>query len=364
MTFQFRCSAGHQVTAFKNQAGATVWCAQCGCAVTVPEVLDPANGPPPLPGAGESVLPALPVSSPSAAVGSEGPPPLPVHKPGQTSTDGPTTLPSAIEPTTTLPVAPIQRTASPGLPLAMPVESNVSPPEAVPISIPTAVAIDTETTEAASGDADTPMAVAIDGEKPSTVSVDSSTPSAVAIDSEIGDSEIGDSQTLAVSSRPRRAVCIHVPDPSWTSSLWYLAGVLGGLVVFSAVPALRHADLAAGPIWARAVLLIAALQLVYLAWMGVTPDWSSVLVVMVVFAVVALGYAVAIVLVLVTGDGAPLPLEIEAARNTSALWCATVLVLSLLGVYLTGRFSFRWRGTLDRQSTGSISLEDFAQRPG
>jgi len=339
VTFQFQCSAGHHLTAFEDQAGATVWCAQCGCAVAVPEVPDPANGPPPLPGADESVLPALPVSRPPDDAASQGPPPLPVHKPGQTSIGGPTTLPSAIEPATALPVVPIQRTASPGLPLAMPVESNVSPPEAVPISIPTAVAIDTE--------------------RPRAVSVDSNTPSAVAIDS-----EMGDSQTLAVSGRRQRAVCVHQPDPSWTRSLWCLAGVLGGLVVFSAVPALRHADLAAGPIWARAVLLIAALQLVYLAWMAVTPDWSSVLVVMVVFAVVSLGYAAAIVLVLVTGNGASLPLGIEAARNTSILWCATVLALSLLGVYLTGRFSFRWRGILDRQSPGSISLEDSAQRPG
>ncbi|HBO45562.1 MAG TPA: hypothetical protein DD670_16855, partial [Planctomycetaceae bacterium] len=77
---------------------------------------------------------------------------------------------------------------------------------------------------------------------------------------------------------------VYRADPGHVATVRWLAAVLGVLVVVGALPAFWHLNPATAPGWARAMVLISLLQLAYLAWMAVLPDWSSVRVVMIIFA--------------------------------------------------------------------------------
>ncbi len=121
-------------------------------------------------------------------------------------------------------------------------------------------------------------------------------------------------------------------------------------MLFSVGPAAAHWNLEAAAGWARVVLLAAALQTAYLAWMLLAPDWSTVRAVMVVFAAGATGAAVATAAILFAPRDLPLPLGVEPVRHWLPAWLAAVLAVQGLGAYLCGRLSFRWQEQLRRLS--------------
>jgi len=110
----------------------------------------------------------------------------------------------------------------------------------------------------------------------------------------------------------------------------------------------RHFGLEASPAWARAVLLVAGLQALYVVWMLNAPDWASVRVVMFVFAAVATGYAVATTTVMATPLDHPLALGLGAVRHWAAAWCAAMVAVMALGTFFCGRLSTRWRRVFQR----------------
>ena len=138
---------------------------------------------------------------------------------------------------------------------------------------------------------------------------------------------------------------IYRPDAGHVVAMRWLALVLGGIVVFSMLPAVRVAglNLETAPGWARAAVLIAALQALVLLWMLAVPDFSSVWVAMLVFAGVAAVYALATSMALAAPPGKPLPLQLGEVRRTAGTWCGAVLALNALGTYLAGRLSTRWQ---------------------
>jgi hypothetical protein len=124
----------------------------------------------------------------------------------------------------------------------------------------------------------------------------------------------------------------------------YLLGAgLAAVVVFSVVPALKHLNLAVAPDWARLALLVAGLQLVYVAWMVTLPDWSTVWIGMLVFAAVAALYGMGMALALATPADRPIILGLTDVRQSAAGWCAAVVLLSSLMTFFCGRISSRWR---------------------
>lgn len=124
----------------------------------------------------------------------------------------------------------------------------------------------------------------------------------------------------------------------------YMLGVGLALVVLaSALPALGHLNIVEAPGWARAVFLLAALQLVYIAWMMALPDWSTVWVGMWLFAVVAALYAMVLMIVTFTAPGKPMMLSLYDVQQTAKGWSAIMVLLMGLMSYMCGRVSMSWR---------------------
>lgn len=147
--------------------------------------------------------------------------------------------------------------------------------------------------------------------------------------------------TASVSALPP-----YVPDKAKVHTVYLLAAGMAAVSVFCAVPGLQHLNLAEAPDWARFVLLLSALQLVYCAWMASLPDWSTVWVGMVVFAVVSAIYGMGLAIATATPVERPVVLELTDVRGTARGWCAAAMLLTGLMTYCCGRVSGGWRRSL------------------
>ena len=139
----------------------------------------------------------------------------------------------------------------------------------------------------------------------------------------------------------------YEPAATDVQTVWLLAAALALVTLFSAAPALSNLNLAEAPGWARLMLLLAALQLIYIAWMVTLPDWSTVWIGMLVFALSASIYAVGMSLVLASRMDAPLPLGMNAVRQSAAAWCGVVVLLAGTMAFFCGRISAKWRRTFE-----------------
>jgi hypothetical protein len=142
----------------------------------------------------------------------------------------------------------------------------------------------------------------------------------------------------------------YVPDTGKVQTVYMLAIALTGFTVFAAAPALRHINLLDAPWWARVVLILTAMQLAYIAWMVSLPDWSTVWIGMLVFAVVAAVYGAACGIVVVTPESEAInfldldgPPDDPDFRRRVAAWCFVMLLLGTLLTYACGRFAGKWR---------------------
>jgi hypothetical protein len=138
-------------------------------------------------------------------------------------------------------------------------------------------------------------------------------------------------------------------DPGKVQTTYMLALALGALTLLCAAPALRHPNLFEAPNWARVVLIVSAVQLVFVCWMVSLPDWSTVWICMVIFAIVAAIYGMAWAVITFTPDYMPVNLldldepPDDPVRGRAGPWCFVVLMLATLLTYACGRFSGRWR---------------------
>lgn len=136
------------------------------------------------------------------------------------------------------------------------------------------------------------------------------------------------------------------PDRSKIRATWWLALTLSLVILFSAAPAVPHLDLQLAPGWARVVLLLATLQTTYVVWMALTPDWSTVRVVMIVFAMTSALYGMATAYAIAKPLDSPMPLGMGEIRGSMSRWCGAVLLLMALATYGCGRFSAKWKRQL------------------
>ncbi len=143
-------------------------------------------------------------------------------------------------------------------------------------------------------------------------------------------------------------------DRGRIDSARWLAVVLAASVAFSLAPVVHrlHWNLETAPGWARVVVLVAAMQAVYVVWMLSAPDWSTAWVVMLVFAGVSAIYAVATALAIATPPDRAMPLDLGEVRSSAGSWCGAVLACMLVCTYLLGRFSARWRRAIEYEAAG------------
>jgi hypothetical protein len=137
----------------------------------------------------------------------------------------------------------------------------------------------------------------------------------------------------------------YEPDEGRTWAARGLAVLLAVAVALTLIPVIRlpgHLNPETAPAWARIILSMAVLQIVYVLWMANAPDWGSVWVVMLVFAFTATAYAVVTAVASFTPLHYPLPLGMTEVRDSAHKWCAAVLAVMCLATYLCGRLSTRW----------------------
>ncbi|MBN2472966.1 MAG: hypothetical protein JXB62_00060 [Pirellulales bacterium] len=142
---------------------------------------------------------------------------------------------------------------------------------------------------------------------------------------------------------------VYRPDQGRAATTRWLALILGLAVAFSVCPVVYQAqwNLSTAGGWARIVVLVGAVQSVYIAWMLNRPDWASMWVVMLVFAAVSALYGMASAMALSWPEHEPMPLGMETIRRPARAWCGAVLLTTSLATYLCGRTSAKWRRQFD-----------------
>lgn len=331
MPIQFFCPSGHRLNAPESQQGKLIRCPACRQAAVVPTVTvsdlaekiagDALGPPPPRPASAEETPPAAPAAAPLHQVTPAADPP---DSPGPWNDGehpaGPPPLPAA--PTPAGPaadsVAAPEPEASPSEPPPRDSNGDGGPPaEPPPARRRRHGRRQRPPDPAAPGDRDAP--------KPLRVRRD----------------------TVPRRTRPQRGPRLIGPDvvppePARVEATRWLALFLGLIALFSVGPAAVHLNLAAAPGWARVVLLLAALEAAYVAWMLAAPDWSTAWVLMLVFAAGATLTATATAATLATPLDQPMPLGLGAIRRWAPAWFAAVMAVQGLGAYLAGRLSHRW----------------------
>jgi len=138
---------------------------------------------------------------------------------------------------------------------------------------------------------------------------------------------------------------VYRPDADHVRMVKWLAVFLGLTVLFSLIPVVRflYFNPETAPGWARFVLLAAAIEGAFILWMLAAPDWASVWVVMLVFAVVAALYGMGTAIATATPPHQPLPLGLAEVRTRAAGWCGAVMLVMALATYVCGRVSAKWR---------------------
>ena len=139
----------------------------------------------------------------------------------------------------------------------------------------------------------------------------------------------------------------YTPDEGHLATIKLLGVVLALAVVFSMLPAVKYLNLQTAPGWARVVLLVGVLQLFFIAWVLNGPDWASVWVLMLVFAVVSALYGMATAVAVATPLDKPMLLGMGEVRDTAGRWCGAVLMVMSLATYLCGRTAARWRRSFE-----------------
>ncbi len=129
------------------------------------------------------------------------------------------------------------------------------------------------------------------------------------------------------------------------TSVRWLALALAAIAVIGAMPARSYYYFAGAPAWAQVILVIAVVQLLYIFWMASLPDWSTVWVTMIVFAVTSAVYGFALAVTLLTPVGQGLPLNLEQVHRIAPAWCGAMVLFTFLGAFLCGRYSFKWYKT-------------------
>lgn len=122
----------------------------------------------------------------------------------------------------------------------------------------------------------------------------------------------------------------------------WLAAAWAVLALGQCWPVVGQPDAAAGPAWAKVVVVAAMLQLALAAALANVPDWSSLWAALLALAAVATIYALAWAMALFVAPHAALWLELDQVRLAARLWCGGVALSSLALSYACGRTAARW----------------------
>ena len=139
------------------------------------------------------------------------------------------------------------------------------------------------------------------------------------------------------------------------TALLLAAGLLAA-VAFATYPAWQYWDLATAPGWARLLLLVSSLQIVYMFWMLVLPDWSTIWIGMLKFALVGAVYALFWGLIAFSPPDEEMVLGLDPVRSKAAGWCAVQVLLMGMMSFIYGRIANRWRRAYELAKAGKLPV--------
>lgn len=165
---------------------------------------------------------------------------------------------------------------------------------------------------------------------------------------------------VSASERPAEPNPVALPGveydwlkrwPVYQLGMWAIA-----VAVVSVIPALvdivkhaRQAESAGVSRWAFALLLAGGLQTAYAVYLMQLPDWATAWVMSIVMLVFATAYATLLGALTLANQQSQLVNFLELGDklpgHQATTWCLTMLTLSGLLAYFSGRISFRWRRT-------------------
>jgi len=124
---------------------------------------------------------------------------------------------------------------------------------------------------------------------------------------------------------------------------------------FTTIPALQYYELSEAPGWANAIWIISALQFVYVCWIVLLPDWSTVWVGMVLFALSAGLYALCFGIVLFSPVDKEIILQLDMIRSKAPGWCVCIVLLMGMMSFLCSRLANKWRRAYELAKAGRIN---------
>jgi hypothetical protein len=377
MLIPFRCSAGHLIAAPLAKAGKRARCPRCGLVVHVP-IVEPAGDrtagaaaevpEQTLPSAAHRrpLPPARPATSSSGSATSANGSVTSANGSAVTSTK-PTEKPAADRPVVARPKAElpsIDRTSAPestngstAEPLELTVESASRSEGELSVAGPARFDPAASPGGAAKGTAagGVPPLRRLPPPVPKRLLVENGAPAPLAEAPALSATSVSTPAASpaaepaalgrSVAKWPKVATRLqgYSADIYRRQAVYWLGLGLALLCLFHLAPAFHYFDLSVAPGWARAVVILTLIELALVAWMVSVPDWSTVRVAMVVFAIVAALYGAALAIVVMTPRDVPIFLDLDEKRDAARLWCGAVVLLTGLMTYVAGSMGYKWR---------------------
>ncbi|MDX1965057.1 MAG: hypothetical protein SFX18_18065 [Pirellulales bacterium] len=129
--------------------------------------------------------------------------------------------------------------------------------------------------------------------------------------------------------------------------LWLVAGMCS-LGLLSLLPGLVHTGSGFAPQYARVVMLVGLWQLGLAIWQLTIPDWTTLRISMVAYAILATAYGAIFAVCLVTPAEKQLFWDLTEIRGSALPWCGGMVVLTLFLAYACGMVGSRWRRQLQK----------------
>jgi hypothetical protein len=140
-----------------------------------------------------------------------------------------------------------------------------------------------------------------------------------------------------------------LPPTDLMRNAQHLTPALLGLILVAFGPAALHIPWIEAPNWSRAAPIIALLEIAYVFWMSITPDYSTLRATAVMFFVGAVLSSILAISLIVYPSDAIVPFGLNGVRSSATAWCFVAALLHFLGGYLSFQLGRKWRSNIEKR---------------
>lgn len=152
-----------------------------------------------------------------------------------------------------------------------------------------------------------------------------------------------DSAPILPPPLPKGLADRYVAPPERIRLAYGIAVIAGVLAFVTAMPAFGELQHPPAPGWVWILILLWLVQVGYAFWLASLPDWSTVWLGMVLYALLATLAAIGLVVAIATPTTRTLPLALDDVRQSLAPWSAMLLLFDGALACAAGWISARWR---------------------